>query len=98
MKAHYKPDALVYQVGSWKDHSYWGPPELFPSDMERPSLYVRAPCWPDASDVVHTLSTASMIDIYIHTQDDQRHEPRVGHRRAGGCGHGGGLHGVRAQG
>ena len=40
IKAHYKPDALVYQVGSWKDHSYWGPPELFPSDMERPSLYV----------------------------------------------------------
>lgn len=40
MKAHYKPDALVYQIGSWQDHTYWGPPELFPADMERPSLYV----------------------------------------------------------
>lgn len=63
MKAHYKPDALVYQVGSWKDHSYWGPPELFPADMERPSFEVNAtnPGSDIAGQVAAAMAAASMV-------------------------------------
>ncbi len=63
MKAHYKPDALIYQVGSWMDHNFWGPPELFPSDMKRPSLEINAthPGSDIAGQVAAAMAAASMV-------------------------------------
>lgn len=63
IKAHYKPDALIYQVGSWQDHTYWGPPEHFPSDMDRPSLEINAthPGSDIAGQVAAAMAAASMV-------------------------------------
>eukprot|EP00624_Nannochloropsis_granulata_P003254 evm.model.NODE_26454_length_13086_cov_40.792679.1 len=63
LKAHHKPDALIYQVASFDDHSYWGPPESFPSSMKRPSfeLNPQHPGSDIAGEVAAAFAAASLI-------------------------------------
>lgn len=63
LKAHYKPDALIYQVGGWDDHSFWGAPENFPSDLKRPSFEINPqnPGSDIAGEVAAAFASASMV-------------------------------------
>jgi len=63
LKAHHKADALIYQVASFDDHSYWGPPESFPSSMKRPSfeLNPQHPGSDVAGEVAAAFAAASLV-------------------------------------
>lgn len=63
LKAHHKPDALIYQVASFDDHSYWGPPETFPSGMKRPSFELNPehPGSDIAGEVAAAFAAASLV-------------------------------------
>jgi len=63
LKAHHKPDALIYQVASFDDHSYWGAPESFPSSMKRPSfeLNPQHPGSDIAGEVAAAFAAASLV-------------------------------------
>lgn len=74
LKAHYKPDALVYQIASFDDHSYWGPPEAFPKKMKRPSFEInpKHPGSDIAGEVSAAFAAASLVfaesdSVYSHT-------------------------------